>query len=87
MSRSKKHTPITANTCAESTRGYKKARSSTERAHERDLLLDALKGDEQAQMLLEVESSPWNEWACERDGKHWIGDMSDVEYRNKLMRK
>jgi hypothetical protein len=87
MSRSKKHTPITANTCAETTRHYKKLRAGIERAHERDLLRNAIKGDEIAQEQLEVESSPWDEWVCERDGKHWIGNLPDLKYKNKLMRK
>jgi hypothetical protein len=87
MSRSKKKTPITANTYAETCKDYKRERASRERAHERDLLREAEKGDEKAQEKLEVERAPWNEWASDRDGKHWIGDLADEKYKQKLMRK
>jgi len=50
--------------------------------YERLLTREAALGDELAAEALEIEHVPWNEWECERDGKHWIGDKYP-----KLMRK
>lgn len=87
MSRSTKRTPIIGMKIPASTRGYKTVRARAERSHQRALTAQATKGDENAQLRLEVEAKPWDEWSCERDGKQWIGGLADAQSRARLMRK
>ncbi len=87
MSRSTKHTAICGIAKPDSAKDYKKSRAGAERAHERDLIREASKGNERAAESLEVETKPWNEWSCDRDGKQYFGNMEDQEYKRKLMRK
>lgn len=82
MSRSRRKTPITGMSMAETTKPYKRIRAGNERMHKRVLLRGAILGDEHAMEQLEVESVRWNEWLCPRDGKQWIGNEFP-----KLMRK
>lgn len=82
MSRSRRKTPITSVTKAETCAPYKRARARTERMYERNLLHDAIYGDEDAAAFLSEETYRWDEWACPRDGKQYLGDEHP-----ELMRK
>jgi len=74
MSRSKKHTPVTGVTTAESVRPYTRERAGKERSRQRALLHEISKLVDTEDDLVykaEVELSPWNEWDSPRDGKYY----------------
>ena len=73
MTRSRKRTPIGANTCAESDKTYKVAEHRRERAAVRD----ALRNERDAPH----PKTFGNPWKGEKDGKHWWSRATAAFFR------
>ena len=96
MARSRKKTPITANTCSESAKKFKVLEHRRERRKARQALQNAPE-----EVFPPHPKEYGNEWDSPRDGKHWFGNLnrntqryflgmivkSDPEYYKKLLRK
>lgn len=78
MSRSRRHTPISAVTCCESNKPFKQQEHRRERS--------------MVKMMLHMGYEDWqlpghkmygNEWASPRDGKQYFGDMLSPRYASQ----
>lgn len=83
MSRSVKKTPISGIVSASSDKSYKKIRHGKERAAQRQLLYDAIRGSEISAAWLSSEIHPWDAWSSDKDGKRYF----DLAKHIDLMRK
>lgn len=76
MSRSRKRTPVSANTCAESDKPFKAASHRQERAAVR---VEFARDPEAVAVSPKAFGNPWK---SAKDGKHWMGDQHP-EYLRK----
>lgn len=86
MSRSRRKTPITGITNAASEKKDKQIWHRRFRHKIRDILRRTNE-DEIDDIELPVEKEVSSTWAMDKDGKQYIGDMEDQEYKEELMRK
>ena len=88
MSRSRRHTPISGITGAESEKKDKKIANKQMRTRTRDLLRAALHADEEEDLVfpdhLHEVSNPYS---GDKDGKHYYGNHEEEEWFRKMMRK
>ena len=74
VTRSKRRTPIVG-VAGTGAGPYKQVRAGQERARLRTLLASGREAE------VDRELAPWDEWACGRDGKQWVGDTKPREMR------
>ena len=88
MSRSRRHTPISGITGAESEKKDKKIANKQMRTRTRDLLRAAMHADEEEDLVFPDHLNEVSDvWDANKDGKHYYGAHESEDWYKRMMRK